>query len=538
MAFADQLILGNIFNFDVDRCFNEAMVVKDGRVVYVGSKSVAEKFCDENTKVLDYGENTVYPGFIEAHCHGVMAGQRLAFDINIAEGKSMQEYLDMTAKFIEENPGRDFYKGSGWAKYSEPTAEMLDKVCSEVPVVLTSVDGHSMWLNSKALQEAGINAEVAKQYGYDMIHVDENGNPSGVLCERATTLGNAITYPTKEMIKEGLLAWQDFAFANGITAAAEAMSDYFPGGEDAYLELVQEGKWKLRTYAYPTLVKSAPDKIVDTLKDFAKKYDTEYFKVVGLKCFIDGVVEAHTASLIEGYADQPEYYGVNYFTGKQDLLNERVAAVNAAGFPVHFHTIGDMAVKTAMDAVEYSVMKNCDIRQRNCLAHLQVVSKEDIKRIADYNCTAIVAPLWVPITEPYFEEEIKNLGEERAWNEYPIKSFEDAGATICFHTDFPVSSEMNPSKQLFSAVKRMSPDLGVKSVKNPDEGISFLRALMASSINVAYMLNADDKIGDFGIGKYANCTVYDTNFLTCSAEDASKAKLVATVIDGEEVFRG
>lgn len=536
MAYADQLILGNIFNFDPDCAFSEAIAVRDGRVIYIGSQRVARCFCNEQTEILDYGKNTVYPGFIEAHCHGLQASQRLKFDIDLTKGTAMQEYVDIVAGFIRTNPGKKYYKGSGWAKYEEPSAAMLDQVCSDTPVVLTSIDGHSMWLNTKALQDAGITAEKAKEYGFDLIHVNEKGEPTGVICEKATALGNAITFPTRDMIKEGLLVWQEFAFAHGLTAACEAMSDYFPEGEEAYAELVREGKWKLRTYAYPTLQNYPDNEIPGELRRRAEKYNSAYFRIVGLKCFIDGVVEAHTASLIDGYADNRDYHGVNYFIGKQDQLNQKVAAVNAAGFPVHFHTIGDLAVKTAMDAVEYSVKTNCDILSRNALAHLQVVTREDIRRIADYHCTAVVAPLWVPVAYPYFNDEIHNLGEDRAWHEYPIRSFEAASATIAFHTDFPVSPELNPARQLYTAVKRMNPDEGVKSVKNPDEGIGFMRALMASSINAAYMLGADNEIGSLSIGKAANCTVYDVNFLNCTPEDAAGAKLVATIVDGEEVW--
>lgn len=537
MAHADQLILGNIFNFDTDRAFSEAIAVRNGKVVYIGSEKVARRFCGSDTQVLDYGRNTVYPGFIEAHCHGLQASQRLVFDIDLTPGGSMEEYAAIAGEFIRKNPGKKYYKGSGWAKYAEPTAEMLDRICADAPVVLQSVDGHSMWLNSCALKAAGVTAQRAKEYGYDLVHVDERGEPTGLICEKATEMGNAIACPTKDMIKEGLLAWQEFAFAHGLTAACEAMSDCYPDGEEAYAELVREGKWKLRTYAYPTLNNIPNEAAADELKRRAGLYNSEYFRITGLKCFVDGVVEAHTASLIDGYADDPSYHGVNYFTGKQELLNRKVASVNAAGFPVHFHTIGDLAVRTAMDAVEYSVTENCDIRPRNALAHLQVVSPEDIRRMAEYHCTAVVAPLWVPVAYPYFNDELGNLGEERAWHEYPIRSFEDAGATIAFHTDYPVSPQLDPARQLFTAVKRMDPEQGVKSVKNPDEGISFLRALMASTVNAAYMLGADDTLGSLSVGRAANCTVYDVNFLSCTAGEAANAKLVATVVDGAEVWR-
>ena len=545
MKYAEQLILGHIIPLDTDTETAEAMAVKDGRIVYIGSERVARRFCNEETKVLDYGADTVYPGFIDAHCHGLMAGKRLRFECALkGPVKDMKEYADQLAEYIAQHPGEPFYAGAGWEPYGVPSAAILDRVCDTVPVVLTSIDGHSVWVNTRALEAAGIDENAVGKYGTSMIRTGADGRPTGHVCEAATALLTRLTAPTVEMAKEGLLAWQEFAFRNGLTGACEAMLDCFPGGvgAQAYQELENEGKWKLHTWAFPTerdpdLASAKPADAVEKLKADAAKYHGKHFRVAGLKLFMDGVVEAHTASLIEPYADQPDDRGVNYYIGRQELLNERVALANAAGFPVHFHAIGDRAVKMAMDAVEYAVLTNCDIRPHNCMAHLQLVRPEDIRRFAEYHVTAIVAPLWVPAVAPYFAGEIAVLGEDRAWSEYPIRSFEDAGATICFHSDYPVSPQMDAPKQVYQAVKRGDPEKGPKSVKNPDEGIGVLRALLAMTVNAAYLFGASDDLGTLSVGKLACCSVYDTDFLRCGdPRDIAKAKGVATVVDGEEVW--
>ena len=536
----DCLILGNIITLDTDKEVVEALASKDGRVVYIGDKNTALKLCDENTKVLDYTGKYIYPGFFDSHTHGSMAGQRIMFQCNLTAGKSMEEYMQILKKYIEDNPGRSVYQGAGWVNRGPATAAMIDEVCKDVPVILTSADGHSMWVNSACLKDVGYDANKAKEMGTNIIHVDENGNPNGIVSETAMMLVMAHYPPTKQDIKEGLLAWQDFAFSNGMTAVVDAAGDGYPESLEAYNELVNEGKWKLRTYAYnfhKNLIPN-PNKYVSTIKEEINKYNSEYFKVVGSKLFFDGVVEAKTAYLTKEYDDEKGYYGVFNFKDNEEAAKVIIEKCNAENIPVHIHTIGDAASKFALDCFEQSEINNCNFSVRNCLAHLQIIKPEDIKRTGEFNVVAIVAPLWVPADPTYFKLEIQYLGEDRAYNAYPIKSFEDVGATICFHSDYPVTSIVNYPKSFYIAKKRLDPKYGAKSAKNPDEGISQYRSLLAMTANAAYMVKQENNLGKLIPGMITNAVVYDTDLLDEDIDKVPNAKLVATIIDGQEVYHG
>ena len=540
MKKCDTLILGNIITLDTDIDIVKAMACKDGKIVYAGDKQTAEKLCDENTKVLDYTGKNIYPGFFDSHTHGIMAGQRMAFQCSLVGGKSMEEYVEKIRKYIEDNPGRKVYQGAGWVKRGDIKASMLDEVSKDIPIVLASADGHSMWLNSAALKDCGFDAEKAKQMGKDIVHVDENGNPTGWVSEAAAMLAMAKYSPSKQDIKEGLLAWQEFAFKNGMTAVVEAAGDGYPDALEAYKELVEEGKWKLRTYAYNMHKKlmNEPDKYVETLKQEMNDYNSEYFKVVGSKMFVDGVVEAHTAYLIDAYEDDENYHGVFNFVDQEETIKQLVEKLNAEKIPVHFHTVGDAAVRFAMDCIESSELNNCDFTVKNCLAHLEVVNPEEIKRMAEYNTIAIVAPLWVPVEKAFFLPEVDYLGEDRAYNAYPIKSFENVGTTICFHTDYPVTSIVGYPKAFYIAKKRRDPEKGAKSVKNPDEAIEQYRSLLAVTVNGAYMVNEQNHLGKLLPGMVANCVVYDGDLLDSNIENVPNAKLLATIVDGNIVYEG
>ena len=544
MIYADSIIYGHIVTLDVDNLVVEAMVVKNKRIVYLGTKKIAKTMQGKKTKVLDYGDNVVYPGFMDGHTHGPMAGERLILQADLTNINNMRGYVKAMAKYVKKYPNKKYYLGAGWDKYSEPTAKMLDEICPDKPMILRTSDGHSLWINTVVMKECNVDKEFVKKWGEGQVHVDKNGNPSGLVCERA--LDEVLShYPVlKEDMKDALLAWQDFAFSQGITAVGEALVDMYPVCIDAYDELVKEGKWKLRTYAYAAnkdVSFTNPEKVGESLKTLANKYNCEYFNIVGLKIILDGVVEAHTAAMIDEYLDQPGYYG-ELNVKKQDALNKLVLSANKAGLAVHTHAIGDKASKMILDAYQYAETQTCDFDRRNVVCHLQIIRPEDIKRCADYNVIAVVAPTWVPITHPTFDETLEYLGEKRAWSEYPIKAFEDAGATICFHTDYPINQVMDVPLSVYTAVKRSLPKVdkegGPKSTKNPDEAISSLRSLMAMTINIAYMFRKEKDLGTFEIGKIANATVYNRDFIVYEdPEDIYSAELVATIVDGEEVYK-
>jgi len=535
----DSVILGKIVTLDTDFMYAQAMACRDGKIVYIGTKDVAMRLCDKSTKVYDYGDNFVYPGFWDCHTHGVMAGQRMGFMPDMQDAKSIPECVEIMREYVAKNPDRPFYLGSGWDKFEEPNASMLDAICPDKPMALKSVCCHMAWLNTAAMKALGFDAEKAKKIGPNKVHVDSNGNPTGFFAEDIVLDIFDAFAPSIEDLKEGILLWQDFAFKHGMTSVVEAMIDMYKGGLEAYAELAQEGKLKLRTYAYITIremVAEKPKEVALYLEELVKKYNSEYFKIKGFKIFMDGVVDAGTADLIEEYNDRPGHHGMSHLTGRAQVLTDVVKSINAKGIPVHVHAIGDAAVRNAVNIFEESQFECGNFNLRNAISHIELASPEDIEKMGKLNIIPVVAPLWVNKDPVFFEHEVQKLGEERAYNAYPIKSFEKAGATICFHTDYPVTLKVDIPVEIYQAVKRGAPGMGPKSVRNADEGISVLRSILALTINGAFAVGQEHNLGTLETGKIANAVVYDTNFLECDVEDIPKGKLLATIIDGEPVY--
>ena len=538
------LILGNIITMDEKRPFARAAVVKNGVFAYIGGTEEAKKLAGADAKVLDYGENLIYPGFLESHCHGHLAGDRFIGQANLTQVglTDYDKYREIIKEFIAKNPHREFYLASGWVENEEyVTKAYLDEICADKPLFMHTGGGHSMLLNTKALEWAGIDAEYAKKYGYDQVHVDENGEPDGYICEGPVFEIVPKLPTTLEDAKAYLLAWQDFALRSGFTAVCDAGAEVvYRDSPKAYHELEKEGKLKLRTYAYMYVHDNIEDPKAEIARIAAERAELsgEYFHIVGAKAFLDGVTEAHTAWQNQDYADEPGYHGVERFND-HDKMVELITEADKEGLSVHVHSEGGGATHFMLGCIEDAEKITGNMDQRNVLAHLHFVTDEDIRRMAATGSIPAVPPLWTAEIPGHYEIEVSYVGKELAENSYPIKSFYDLGANVVFHSDYPVSPMMNVKYSIYMAETRMLPkELGVESIPhNVKEAITREQSLRAMTINVARQWRQEHRMGSIEFGKIANMTVFDCDFLHDDLEKVAQANIIATIVDGEEVYK-
>lgn len=280
-------------------------------------------------------------------------------------------------------------------------------------------------------------------------------------------------------------------FKKGFTAVADAGADlFYKDAPKIYNELEKQGKLKLRTVSYknvPDNPYNTAEEVDKTLKEIAK-YNGEYFCTVGLKVFLDGVTEAHTGWQLDDYKDDPGYHGIERFNNHKIMVKLLVDA-NAKGLPVHAHCEGDGATHFMLDCIQEAQKITGNKDQRNLLAHLHFVAPEDIKKMADTKSIALVAPLWVSKVKGEYDNEVKYVGKEKADKAYPIKSFIDAGAKIAFHSDYPISPNVDVPRNIFMACMRHVPEKnlgGIQTLRGKNEAISRMDALLAMTKNVAY----------------------------------------------------
>ncbi len=453
------------------------------------------------------------------------------------------KYREIIKEFIAKNPKREFYVAAGWIENDEyVTKAYLDEICPDKPLLLQTGGGHSMLLNTKALEWAGIDAAYAKKYGYDQVHVDENGEPDGYICEGPVFEIVPKLPTTIEDIKEYLLAWQDFALRSGFTAVCDAGAEIVHrDAPRAYHELEVEGKLKLRTYAYMYVLDNIENPKAEIARIAAQRatISGEYFHIVGAKAFLDGVTEAHTGWQNQDYADEPGYHGVERFND-HDKMVELITEADKEGMSVHVHSEGGGATHFMLGCIEDAEKITGNKDQRNVLAHLHFVTEEDIRRMAETGSVPAVPPLWTAKIPGHYEIEVSYVGEELAANAYPIKSFYDAGANVVFHSDYPVSPMMNVKYSIYTAEKRSYPKEvlgGIDLPNNEKEAITREQSLRAMTINVARQWRQEHRMGSIEFGKLANMTVFDCDFLHDDIEKVAQANIVATIVDGEEVYK-
>lgn len=562
---ADSLIKGRIVTMDDKGTIAETVAVKDGKIVFVGSTENAQELIGPDTITYDYGENVIYPGFIDGHSHMGLVATMLIDGALLSPEYTLRQDAEVMKQYIEGHPGKEVYKGLGFWIHDDdedkPTHEVLDKYASDqIPVIIAGGGGHAALLNQKAIEYFKVR-DLVSVYGTDGIKVDENGEPTGYVIETPKfDLFQQIPI-SKEELKEFLLVQQDSCIKQGFTCMCDAgivETEQLPM-VSAYKELAEEGKLKIRVRALCEIadVSREPLKDVERIAALAAGCDNEYFRITGVKIFLDGVVEALTTWTMNPYTAEAgkgdNYYG--YIRWNEDRKEELIGIIKAAnekGLQVHMHAIGEGATKYGLDCYEAARNALPDTDARNALAHLTYTTNDMPKRFADNKVIAVVNPTWSTWKLDSKGDEIKVYGETEAKNMFKIKSFIEAGVVTSFHTD----SYGATSEQIFCAVTRRENkaahiaknyDLYSDEIKKayPDErrgaeecidGITSLRCL---TNNPAYLLKEEKNLGSIEVGKAADFTIYDMDFTDKAVtEDVSciDATLVSSISNGKMIF--
>ncbi len=527
---------GAIYTMDMAQSWAEAIVITAGKIVYVGDNSGAKKFKNKETQVMDLEGQMVLPGFHDSHIHLVFGGIGLGqCDLN---GLRTREDIFQTIKdYAAANPDNEWIVGSGWGLFlfedGNPTKEQLDQLVADRPAYFVAFDGHSAWANSRALEIAGITKDTPSPKEGRIERNPKTGEPSGTLRESAMEMvGKHLPELSPEDYQEGLKNALKIANGYGITSILEASAD--KRILDTYAELDLRNELTLRILAS---IFVDPQKGTDQIPDIIEKrdiYNGQHLKATTAKIFADGVIESHTATLIEPYLDRPGYHGIPNV--EPELLNQLASELDRAGFQIHIHAIGDWAIRMSLDALELAQQANGVRDARHHLAHLELINPQDIPRFKQLGVVANFQPLWAYPDEYITELTVPFLGSERSRWLYPIASVVETGATIVGGSDWPVSS-MNPLDAIQVAITRRALDGGTGPAWIPDEVIDLPTILEAYTINGAYVCQQEKITGSLEVGKAADLIVLDQNLFEIPKSDIHKTKVLLTLLEGKEVYR-
>ncbi|WP_086828154.1 amidohydrolase [Streptomyces sp. NRRL B-24572] len=531
---------GPVHTGDPARTRATSLAVTGGRITAVGHDEVRELIGPE-TEVVDLRGKLLIPGFQDAHIHAVYGGVELA-ECDLTGTVGVDDYLTRVRDFADAHPDRTWITGSGWSMESFegglPTRQLLDSVVPDRPVYLVNRDHHGAWANTRALELAGLTKESADPAD-GRIEREADGTPSGVLQEGATKLVARLLPPSTAADRlAGLLRAQSLLHSLGITGWQDALLGVFngqPDPADAYLTAAREGTLTARVTGALWWERDRGAEQIPELVARREELTHGRFRADRIKIMQDGIAENFTAAMTSPYLDSCGCVTANTGLSFVDpvALRSHVTELDALGFHVHFHALGDRAVREALDAVEAARAANGRRATRHHLAHLQVVHPDDLARFAEVGAIANIQPLWAA-HEPQMDElTIPFLGPERAAWQYPFGSLLRAGATLAAGSDWPVSSP-DPIAGIHVAVNRMEPEATDDRVFLPEQRLDLATALAAYTAGAAHA-NGVDEAGSLQAGLLADLVVLDRDVFTAPPEEIAEAKVVRTYVGGELV---
>lgn len=538
---------GRVYTVDPKLPWAEAVAVRDKTIVFVGSNREVANWIGPTTQVIDLKRRMLMPGFIDGHNHFV-AGAFAKRGVNLLGSKNKLDALARVREYVQTHPEKNLYLGFNWTFQmfggTEGTRQDLDSVCQDKPIFLFSEDSHNGWFNTKTLEIAGVNQHTPDPVpGSAYFQRQTDGTPTGISIEDATMQlavalgvagGKAALQETMEQVFP-LLA------KNGITAYHD-MGIFAPRLSDGYLgfELLQEweqaGKLPCRVVGVLGERDAANDPAsrLEVLKDWNRKYRSELVQVTGLKIWADGTYLSHTGVQLEPYADQPDTCGESDWTA--ETFVKWIEPAHLAGFDVHIHTDGDGAVRRCLDAFEIVAKKHGTLGRRPALHHAYIIHPDDLPRFKTVGVGVNATGAWFVNYKGDYEEALKILGVAKTEKEYSIqRKLVPLGVNLTFGSDIPGTDveELAPLYQMQAAYEGHLPG-DPTTLQPPSDRLFTLEELLRGyTINGAYQMHLEDKIGSLEEGKLADLIVLERNLFDVPKNQLSNVKVVFTMMNGQ-----
>ena len=515
----------------------EAVGLGGGRILAVGTRDEIEALRGPRTAEIALDGGAVLPAFQDAHNHACFAGRyRLTCDLHDLHG--LEEYLDAVAAYATANPDVEWIYGGGWGMPAFPgglpRAEDLDRVVPDRPVYLMNSDLHGAWVNSRALELAGIDRDTPDPPG-GRIERDPDGSPTGTLHEWARDLVAALLPPTSdETWRAAILESQRHLLSLGVTAWQDAWVE--PDVLAAYRALAASGELRAHVVACQWWERTRGTDQIAGMVERRSASSVGALRAGTVKIMQDGVPENFTAAVVEPYL---EVGGVGGGTGfsfnRPSALREAIVALDAEGFQVHVHAIGDRAIRETLEAFEAAVDANGRRDARHHLTHLQLLDPADVGRFRALDLVATVQPYWASADEQMTELTIPHLGDERSGRQYAFRSLHDAGVRLAFASDWAITTA-DPLMGIEVAVTRTDPEDRGGEPFIPGEALDLGTALAAVTIGSAYVNHLDDTTGTIEVGKDADLVALDHDPTDPDLAGPADARVDLTLIAGEVAY--
>lgn len=516
----------------------EAIVIREERIIFTGTAAAAQKYCIDETRVIDLKGRTLLPGFTDAHVHPLSGG--LAFlECDLTGIEHPDTILAMLSGFAAAHPEKEWIIGENmWLPAfpdGNPHKKQLDEIIPGRPVFVSSADGHTAWVNSKALEIAGLDAGTPDPENGRIERNPLTKEPTGTLREEAMELiKKHVPEYTPSQRLDALRHTLKMANSLGITNLVEAAAT------EAYIQtyhtLAQNGE--LTVHAGLSIlgdISKGSDGVQQVL-DLNKKYSApsmDDLRLNQVKLFMDGVVEGKTAALSSPYHGESHHGIANTDPA---TAREVITALDKAGLQIHVHAIGDAAIQTTLDAFEQAQKLNGTSDARHHIAHLQVIHPDDLSRFGRLGVIANFQALWATLEDTYMTDmNFPFLGPERSEWQYPIGSVARSGGKLVFGSDWPVST-MNPFHAAQVAVTRRGPDSLDRAPWTPQHLIDLYSVVEGYTRGGAFLTFREKDCGTLEPGKLADLIVLDQNIFSISPFEIYKTRVEMTIFKGKVVY--
>ena len=538
---------GRFYTVDDDRSWAQAVAVHDGRFVYVGSNAGVQKLKHRDAQVIDLDGRMVLPGLFDVHIHALAGGVgKLRCDLSLESlieefgappDDLLAEYLARIERCAANRPDDEWILGSGWGMDAFgpgalASSDLVDAIVADRPVYLTSTDGHSAWVSSRALEIAGITAETPDPEDGKIDRRPGSMEPLGSLQEHAMYLVESRIPPPDLATRTAGLAYAvRMLNRSGITSIQEAKADREI--LEGYAALDEQGGLSLRVVASNLWDTARGMEQLAEVRQDRQEFTRGNVRATTVKIWLDGVMENYTAAMIDPYLVEGASRGMLMMT--EDALQETVTALDADGFQVHIHAIGDRAVRESLNSFAAAREANGPTDNRHHIAHLEVIRPEDIPRFRELGVAANFTSYWA-YADPYITDlTLPFIQPGLARWLYPIGSLVRDGAMVVSGSDWAVSSA-NPFLQIETAVTRKDPLNDEDDAFIPEERISVEEAIEMLTIDAAWVNHSEADSGSIEVGKYADLAVLDRDLFAVPPEEISDTRVVLTLFGGEIAY--
>lgn len=510
------VINGKVFTVSEKNPEVQAVAVKDGKILALGTDEEIKKHIGPSTRVLDVEGKLVVPGFIDAHCHLNYGGSTLSM-LDLREAVSIQSIQEQIAARIEElpegatvvgyasYPNTALFKGLGW-----PTKEILDEVSPDNPVLIRRMGGHAIWVNSVALEQSGITRDTESPSGGEIVKDPETGEPTGILKEAASNLLKVSTpWNTRENVEKAL----EHAAKLGLTGVQTDAGLSFVELLD---QLKKEGKLTLRIYAWIPVHEL--DKYME--KGIQRGQGDEMLRIGLVKIYIDGTIGVRSALMFESFTEEPGNTGLAQY--EEEEFYALVEKAHANDYQVGVHAIGDKGVNWVLNAIEKAQKKHGNKGLRHRVEHCTVITFEDAERLGRLGVVASMQP---NITGSELYRRMR-LGVERARRVDMWRTLLNNGAVLAWGTDWPVSS-LNPMENLYQLVTRYY----------KEERLTMAEAIKYYTYGSAYASFEEDIKGTLEKGKLADMVVLSRDLFSIPPKEILNTEVLYTILGGKIVYQ-